>query len=164
MYASALATFYAPSDLCGTSGMRRERIHARSSWRKGPGRYDCMFVNTDSSAPGMHGLDVVRARLFFSFHYQGKVYPCALVRWYSCIGDEPERDTGMWVVEPECNDDGSPFMAIIHLDTIVRGAHLIGVYGDKYIPTNLTFNDSLNAFHSYYVNKFIDNHAFEIAF
>jgi hypothetical protein len=123
-----------------------------------------MFINTDSSGEGMHGLDVARARLFFSFKYRDQVYPCALVQWYCCIGDEPERDTGMWVVKPETNADGSSRMAIIHLDTIIRGAHLIGVYGDQYIPTNLTFNDSLNAFYSFYVNKFIDNHASEIAF
>ncbi|KAH9032615.1 hypothetical protein EDB85DRAFT_1864994, partial [Lactarius pseudohatsudake] len=29
---SALATFFAPSDLCGTGGMRQERIHSTSSW------------------------------------------------------------------------------------------------------------------------------------
>jgi hypothetical protein len=144
--------------------MRRERIRAVSRWRKGPGRYDCMFVNTDSSGEGMRGLDIARARLFFSFKYRDRVYPCVLVQWYCHIGDEPERDTGMWVVNPETNADGSSHMAIIHLDTIIRGAHLIGVYGDQYIPTNLTFNDSLNAFYSFYVNKFIDNHAFEIAF
>jgi hypothetical protein len=55
VYPSAVATFYSPSDLCGTQGMHRERIRAVSSWRRGPGRYDCVFVNTDSDAAGMCG-------------------------------------------------------------------------------------------------------------
>lgn len=143
--------------------MRRERIRAIPSWRKGPGRFDCVFVNTDPSAEGMRGLDIARVRLFFSFTYRDQVYPCALIRWYSRLGDEPDEGTHMWQVEPQ-SLDGSPFMAVIHLDSIVRSAHLIGVYGRNYIPKDLTFNDSLNAFHSYYVNKYIDNHAFEIAF
>jgi hypothetical protein len=164
VYPSALATFYAPSDICGTGGMRRERIRAVESWRKGPGRYDCAFISTDPSAEGMRSLDIGRVRLFFSFGYNNTIYPCALICWYSRVTDKPDEDTGMWVVEPESNADGSPWMAIVHLDTLVCGAHLIGVYGDKYVPKKLTFNDSLNAFHTYYVNKFIDNHAFEIAF
>jgi hypothetical protein len=143
--------------------MRRERIRAVPSWRRGPGRYDCVFVDTDPLAEGMRGLDVARVRLFFSFKYGEQVYPCALVRWYSRTSNEPDEDTGMWVVEPERNANG-PVTAIIHLDTIVRGAHLIGVYGNKYVPKDLTFHDSLNIFLTYYVNKFIDNHAFEIAF
>ena len=35
VYSSAVATFYAPSDLCGSGGMRCERIHAVTSWRQG---------------------------------------------------------------------------------------------------------------------------------
>jgi hypothetical protein len=30
VYPSAIATFFAPSDICGTGGMRRERIRAMS--------------------------------------------------------------------------------------------------------------------------------------
>jgi hypothetical protein len=57
-----------------------------------------------------------------------------------------------------------PAISIIHLDTIVCAAHLMGVYGKKYVPNNLTAEESLNAFRTYYVNKFIDHHAFKIAF
>jgi hypothetical protein len=164
VYPSAVATFYAPSDISGIGGMRRERIRAVPSWRRGSGRYDCVFVNTDSAAEGMCGLDVARIRAFLSFKSQGRTYPCALVHWFSRIGDEPDDDTGMWMVEPDFNFDGSPSAAIIHLDSIVRAAHLIGVYGEEPVPENLSPDNSLGAFHSYYVNKFIDHHAFEIAF
>ena len=88
------------------------------------------------------------------------------MHWFSRIGDKPDENTGMWVVEPEFDFAHSPLggSAIIHLDTIFRAAHLPGVCDDNFVPRNLTFHDSLDAFHSYYVNKFIDHHAFEIAF
>ena len=164
VYPSAVATFYSPSDLCGTQGMRHERIRAVPSWRRGPGRYDCVFVNTDSDAEGMRGLDVGRVRLFFSFRFRGKFYPCALVHWYSRIGDNPDGDTGMWRVRQDHNAEGSPSAAILHLDCLVRAAHLIGVYGKHFIPKGLLPEQSLDLFRSYYVNKFIDHHSYEIAF
>jgi hypothetical protein len=159
-----MAMFYSPSDLCGTQGMCCERIRAVPSWRCGPGRYDCVFVNTDPNAEGMRGLDVARIWLFFSFRFRGEFYPCALVHWYCRIGDSPDKDTGMWRVREECNADGSPSAAVLHLDSLVRAAHLIGVYGKHFIPKGLSPEQSLDQFKSYYVNKFIDHHSFEIAF
>lgn len=163
-YPSAVATFHAPSDLCGTGGMRRERIRAVPSWRRGPGRYDCMFINTDSEEPGMLGLEVARARLFFSFTFRGKFYPCVLAHWYSRIEDEPDEDTGMWIVERDINRDGAPNACILHLDSVVRAAHLIGNYGAKILPRGLSAERALDLFESYYVNKYIDHHGFEVAF
>ena len=98
IYNSAAATFFAPSDISGVRGMRHEHIRAVPSWRRGPARYDCIFVNTDPSGIGMHGLDIACVQLFFSFMYDGIKYPCALIRWLSCIGDEPDKDSGMWMV------------------------------------------------------------------
>jgi hypothetical protein len=164
VYPSAVATFHAPSDISGIGGMRRERIRAVKSWRKGPGRYDTIFVNTDSSIEGMRGLDIARVRLFFSFSHDGVDYPCALVRWFSRVGDLPDDNTGMWVVEPESLDDGEPFMSIVHLDTIVRASHLLPVFGQGHVSRTLKFPDTLDTFSRFYVNKFIDHHAFEIAF
>jgi hypothetical protein len=69
----------------------------------------------------------------------------------------------MWIVEPEFDDD-MPLMAVIHLDSIVRAAHLIGVYGKEFIPEDLKSHHSLDAFHTFYVNKFVDHHAFETIF
>jgi len=100
--------------------MRCERIRAVTSWRKGPSRYDTIFVNTDPTAEGMRGLDVARVRLFFSFSHEGVQYPCALVRWFSCVGDSPDNTTGMWIVEPDTSDDdGETLTSIIHLDTVL---------------------------------------------
>jgi hypothetical protein len=160
---SAVAIFFAPSDISGVEGMRREHIRATPTWRKGPARYDCVFINTDADQSGMRGLDVARVRLFFSFMYQGIKYPCALIRWFSRVGDEPDVDTGMWLVQPDSDANGPPTMSIVHVDTIVRAAHLIGVYGDQFLPPGITFHNSLDVFDTFYVNKYIDHHAFEIA-
>jgi hypothetical protein len=119
LYTSAVATFHAPSDISGIGGMRYERIRAVDSWRNGPGRYDCVFVSTrvdldsDASAEGMGSFDIARVRLFFSFKHDGVVYPCALVHWFKCLGDSPDENTGMWVVEPEVHEDGTRFASII---------------------------------------------------
>ena len=108
VYSSAVATFYAPSDLCGTGGMRCEWMHAVTSWRRGRPRYDCVFVNTDESELGMRGLSIARARLFFRVTVNCLKYPCALVHWYSRVGDSPDESTGMWAVEPDTLDNGKP--------------------------------------------------------
>jgi hypothetical protein len=55
-------------------------------------------------------------------------------------------------------------MDIIHLDSVVGTAHLLGVCGEDFVPKDLSYNNSLDAFHSFYVNKFADHHAFKIAF
>ncbi|KAF8488275.1 hypothetical protein F5888DRAFT_1796370 [Russula emetica] len=155
VYNSASVTFYAPSDLSGIGGMRRER----------PSRYDCVFVVTDDTAEGMRSLDVARVQLLFSFTYADTYYPCALVHWFLRVGDNPDEDTGLWMVEPDRDAaDGSPHAAVIHLDTVFRAAHLIGVYGSDFLPKDLSFTDSLDAFRLFYVNKFIDNHAFLTAY
>jgi hypothetical protein len=146
--------------------MRCERIRAVKSWRKGPGRYDTVFVNTNSSAAGMRGLDVARVRLFFSFTHEGVKYPCALVHWFARVGDSPNDNTGMWVVDEldASNEDGEPPATILHLDTIVRAAHLLPVFGHEHVLRTLSFTDTLDTFTSFYVNKYADHHAFEIAF
>jgi hypothetical protein len=38
--------------------------------------------------------------------------------------NKPDEDTGMWVVEPDFNADGSPLVSVIHLDCILRAATL----------------------------------------
>ena len=39
----------------------------------------------------------------------------------------------MWVVKPEEDRHGKRLMSVVHLDTILRGAHLIPVYGTNFI-------------------------------
>ena len=112
----------------------------------------------------MGSLDIARVRLLFSFKHDGVVYPCALVHWFKRLGDSPDENTGMWVVEPEVHEDGTRFASIIHLDSMFHAAHLMPVYGNSFVPTYLSYTHTLDAFRAYYVNKYIDHQAFEIAF
>ena len=104
----AIVTFFAPSDICGVGWMYWECIHAVLWWRRGPAQYDCIFVHTDLLAEGMHGLDVAWVQAFFSFVSHGITYPCALMNWFSWVGDRADKDMGMWVVLPDLDTTGSP--------------------------------------------------------
>jgi hypothetical protein len=70
----------------------------------------------------------------------------------------------MRMVKPEMEDNGTQVTSIIHIDSIVQGAHLIGVYSQLFLPHDFSYFDSLTAFQAYYVNKFIDHHANKIVF
>lgn len=163
IFYSASATFRAPSDPSGPSSMRREYIRATPSWRKGHPRYDCIFINTQPELAGMRGLGVARVFLFFSFVHGDTYYPCALVQWFSVIGDEPDDETGFWMVEADVCDNEQPSLAIIHLDSIYRAAHLVPAYrSSDFVNRLLTMHDTLDYFKNFYVNKYVDHHAFEI--
>ncbi|KAN0085853.1 hypothetical protein V8E55_006987 [Tylopilus felleus] len=55
------------------------------------------FAPSDISG-GMQGMDVVHIHAFFSFKTQdGEDYPCAVVQWF-VLSDEPNEDTGMWIL------------------------------------------------------------------
>ncbi|KAH9927359.1 uncharacterized protein B0H18DRAFT_1118615 [Fomitopsis serialis] len=164
VFPSAVATFYAPADPSGAGGMRRERIRATPSWRSDGAHYDCAFVQKDAEQKGFRGLDAVRVRLLFSFKFNGILYPCALVEWFVPVGNEPDEETGMWIVEPELDADAQRPYEVIHLDTIFRAAHLLPVYGRDPLPAGFRVQDSLDAFRAYLVNKFVDYHGHEHAF
>ncbi|KAJ7856063.1 hypothetical protein B0H14DRAFT_3085331 [Mycena olivaceomarginata] len=111
---SAVARFYAPSDLGGAGGMYRERIRSNPNWHGYP-RRDTVLV--DVGAPLMRGI--------------------------------LERYRGV------------PTVAIVPMDSIARGAHLIGVYGTAALPEDFHFSDSLDAFNTYFVNPYADHHMHE---
>ncbi|KAJ6587718.1 hypothetical protein B0H10DRAFT_2333593 [Mycena sp. CBHHK59/15] len=151
VFPSAVATFYAPSDQSGIGGLLRERIRAVHSWR-------------DTEQPGFRGLLAARVLLFMSFKHHGLEYPCALVTWFSAIGNEPCPDVGMWMVEPDTDQHGHRILDIIHLDTILRGVHLIPIFGDDFLPHHFKYSSSLDSFKAFYINKYADHHSHEIAF
>jgi hypothetical protein len=163
VYHSMVAVFYSPSDPCGLHGMRRETIRATPRWRKRTPRFDTVFVERDPTLAGIRGFDVVRVMAIFAFVWRDEYYPCALVHWFTHMGDEPDEVTGMWMVQPDSNLDGSPAVGVVHLDSVLRAVHLMPVFGDRMMPSNLTADQSLDVFRSFYVNKYIDYHAFEIA-
>ena len=160
MYHSAVAHFFAPSDLCGAGGMYQERIRSNPNWRNEHTRHDTVFVKIGAGQSRMQDMVIARVRLFFSFKFDQKTYPCALVEWF-VPGNEPDEDTGMWVVRPEFRSSGRRTLAIVHLDCIARAAHLLPVFGSSFVPNELHFSDLLNVYHAYFVNNNIDHHCNE---
>ncbi|KDQ11751.1 hypothetical protein BOTBODRAFT_46186 [Botryobasidium botryosum FD-172 SS1] len=85
--ASAIATFRSPNDLLGMNGMKRERIRAVPLWRGEYKCHDCVFIEHDATKPGM------------------QEYPCALVSWFSNVGDAPNSDTECSKIFPRMEGD-----------------------------------------------------------
>ncbi|KAH9990721.1 hypothetical protein BJV77DRAFT_1060934 [Russula vinacea] len=86
VFHSALATFYAPSNPSGIGGMHHQHIWATPSWQQS--------YKKDPALAGFRGLHAAQICLFFSFKHDHKTYPCALVQWFSPIGDELCEDMG----------------------------------------------------------------------
>ncbi|KAF9060924.1 hypothetical protein BDP27DRAFT_1149089, partial [Rhodocollybia butyracea] len=86
-------------------------------------------------------------------------YQCALVHWYKHHGRTPDAKAGMWIVESQYRSNLEPFMAVIHLDAILRrGAHILPVFGPATIvPKKLDFLQSLDDFTAFYVSKYTDH-------
>ncbi|KAF9549689.1 hypothetical protein CPC08DRAFT_769029 [Agrocybe pediades] len=158
---SAVARFYAPSDLCGAGGMYRQRIRCNPSWYGYP-RHDTVFVVEGDASQGMKGLLVARVRLLFSFFddYTRKTVPCALVSWYVPAQRRKDPETQMWVVKPEGKPNQRP-VQVIHLKSIARGAHLLPRYGVGRLPDYISYVNSLDEFQTYFVNPYIDHHCHE---
>ncbi|KAG2005024.1 hypothetical protein CC2G_003523 [Coprinopsis cinerea AmutBmut pab1-1] len=161
VYHSAVARFYAPSDACGVGGMHRQVIRSNPSWYN-RARMDTAFISQDDT-PGMGGMMVAQIRLFFSFvDPQTNVeHACALVNWFPVVGEEPDPVTGMWRVQREEIDNVRP-LQVIPLASIVRGAHLLPVFGNGRLPEGFCYTDSLEAFEEFYVNSYIDYHTHEL--
>ncbi|KAF7303363.1 C2H2-type domain-containing protein [Mycena indigotica] len=163
VFHSAVASFYAPSDISGIRGMRREWIRSTPRWRGSGQRRDCVYVVEDEASSGFRGMSVVRVQLLFSFIFDAVTYPCALVEWFKKVGRSPDPTTGMWLVEPE-QQGNSRLVTVVHLDSVLRGAHLIPVFGERRLPIDFQHTYSLDSFQSFHVNKYIDHHANEILF
>lgn len=173
IHTAATPTFHAPSNLSNVGGMKCEHIHAVGHWRKGPGHYDTMFINTSSnnasdntgdlSVHGVLGLEVARAHLFFSFALDGVKYQCALVHLFSHTTDMPHNVTSMHVIKPDHLPNGWPATAIIHLDTVFRAAHLLPVFSaHPTLSKHQQFEQTLDLFSQFYVNRYINHHAFKV--
>jgi hypothetical protein len=65
----------------------------------------------------------------------------------------------MWKLCPERDENSECPIQVIHLDTILRGAHLVPCYGGGFLPVELKYSDALDAWDYYFVNQFIDYHA-----
>ena len=161
--------FHAPSDICGTGGMRAECIRAISTWQGTSGRYNCILIRRSSTQlddlRGFQRYSVARVRLFFTFTFLAVDYSCALVHDFLPVDEEPDQNTGMWVVR-RATLGCRPRARVIPLHSILRAAHLIPVYGyeETMLLKTRTPETSLDDFEYFYMNKFADHHAFEVAF
>ncbi|KAI9430611.1 hypothetical protein H4582DRAFT_2113755 [Lactarius indigo] len=129
---SAIAAFYAPSDLSGSGGLRRERIRLTPYFFGHP-RRDTVFVVIDDSQAGMEAMEIGRVLLFFLFEYRRKNFSCALVN----------QLVRMWVVKQELDRRGQPTLEVIH------------------VPENFHYYHALDTYHSFFVNHYVDHHAHE---
>ena len=133
--------------------MAREHIHATPRWGKfWVPCYDTAFVVTNPDILGMGGLDITRVKLIFSFKHHNKTYLCALVHWFLKIDEESDINTGMWQVEPNFNTEQDPLYAVVHLETIIHTAHLIGE-PDGPLSATITYISALDMFNSFYINN-----------
>ena len=168
VYHSAVATYYAPSDASGVGGMYRERIRATPAWNRGESsvpRYDCVLVQVSPEDNGFRSMQAARVQRFFSIKHNNDTIPCALIEWYETVGSAPDETVGMWVVKPEYTANHRRHVAaVVHLDSIVRGVHLIPVYRRLQITRKHTYSTTLNEFKKFCINKYIDYHAFETVY
>lgn len=168
IYHSAVATYYAPSDTSGIGGMYRERIRATLTWNRGESsipRHDCVLVQVCPEGDGFRSTQAARVRLLFSIKHENKVIPCALVEWYETLSDAPDEAVGMWVVKPEYTANRQRRVAtVVHLDSIVRGIHLIPVYRKQQVSRKHSYSTTLDDFKRFYINKYIDYHSFETVY
>ncbi|TFY67845.1 hypothetical protein EVG20_g3800 [Dentipellis fragilis] len=155
VYRTATSTFYAPSELAGPGGMHREIIRSVASWYDGYQRRDTVLIQTGDDGDRMGGMLVGRIQVFLSFVHDDERYPCTLVDWLIPCGNRPDPVTGMWKVSP----DGT--RGLIHLSSVVRACHLIGVYGETRIPRDFRFAYALDSFDCFYLNRYTDYHAHE---
>ena len=117
-----------------------------------------------SEGTGIKGLLVVHVYLFFRFLHSGIDYSCMLVHWYS-MSSKPDPGTGLLVVQPEFIHWGMHHMGIVHLNSIVHGAHLLPKFPlDIPVYQEINYMNVLDVYTCFYVNKFIIHHTFEIAF
>ena len=165
VFHSAKAIFCAPSNNSGIEGLYHETIRSTPRWLTSgimaPHR-DCVLIATGLDTAGVRSLEVTRVHLLFSFAFRDQVFECALVHEFCKSFTDPDPDNGLWIFEPDLTADRSRIMSVVHLDSIIRAVHLLPVFKDDTpIPREINFTHTLNVFKSFYLNKYIDYHAFE---
>ena len=144
-----------------------QNLQSMLQWRNEVPQKDCVFVTTnlgDQDSTGMQAFDIACIHAFVSFTtISGIHYPCTIVCWFHKVDNSLDEDTGMWIVWPSYLHDHSPNFAVIHIDTIYHAAHLIPIYGTSYISQHIKPHNLYDAFCAFYVNKYVNHHAFKLA-
>jgi hypothetical protein len=76
------------------------------------------------------------------------------------MGTKCDEDIGFWIVELDIRAGESHF-AVIHIDCIIRTIHLMPVMRTtRFVDCSVTIHTSLNDFKLFYLNRFVNHHAF----
>ena len=137
-----VVVFYAPSYVCGAGGMKSECIWSTPCFHGYPCR-DTVFVVLNDSLPGMKGMEIGFVLLFFSFHYHQNEYFCALINGFVHT-DQLDDDTGMWMVELECDRNSHPMVQVITINMIAHAAHLLPIHGSSRVPNDFSHHEALD--------------------
>ena len=152
---SALATFYAPSNLSGSGGLWCEWIWSAPNFF-GHLHHNTAFIVINDSQPGMEGMEIGCVLPFFSFEYRCKNISCVLINWF-VHGDGCDPDTEMWTVRQGFDHHGEPTLEVIHLDSIAWVAHLLPIYG-QCIPEDFDYHTMLDTYSLLFVNHYCNGH------
>jgi hypothetical protein len=141
--------------------MHREMIRSTDLWYGQYERRDTVLVQAPGNNPIMGGLKVARVVRFLAFAHLDERYEAVLVEWFDIVGQQPDELTGMWKVKPRLRGCGTRALALIPLASVMRGCHLIPVYGDASVPEKYHFSHAHHDFQAFYLNHYADYHAFE---
>ena len=70
----------------------------------------------------------------------------------------------MWIVTQEIGQTKQPALGLININSIVHSVHLIGIAGSHLVPYEVDHTNALEAFKTFYINKYIDYHTYEVVF
>ena len=93
------------------------------------------------------------------------VFPCTLLDHFDFIRDAPDPAIGMWEVRPQLHprtQGGRQLQTVEHLNMVLRAVHLLPKFGYGFMPYNWPHSLTLDAFETFYVNKFADHQLHEI--
>ena len=69
----------------------------------------------------------------------------------------------MYTIEPDCLPNGQPTTSVVHLDMVFRMAYLIPIFSNKPALSKHQHHEQMfDLFSEFYINKYIDYHAFEV--
>ncbi len=68
---------------------------------------------------------------------------------FNTYGCSPDPKTGLWIVRPDsrgATTRRTPILSVIHVDTLLRGTHLLPVFGSHPLPHKFHHSHSLDCF------------------
>ena len=163
VYTSAVAVYHTPSDICGIHGMAKECIHATPKWGK--------FRSLVTIQPSLllipiflvwEGLTFPELSLFSC---SNMVTGLTLAHLYI----HSWRSMMSWMSTLGCGKFSQTLMPMETLymqwfTSIQSFVQPIWLETDGPLPAAITHITALDMFLSFHVNKYIDHHAYEIAF